>query len=56
MSAREIAVAVAAAVRASLQIAAERGLTIEQALEGLVDVAIGNNAAQAISLAGEVAS
>lgn len=56
MSAREMAVAVAAAVRASLRIAAERGLTIEQALEGLVDQAIGNNAAQVIALAAEVES
>lgn len=51
MSAREQAEVIAANVRASLRLAAEHGLTIEQALESGVDRAIGNNAAQALSLA-----
>lgn len=55
MSARDQADAIAAAVRASLKIAAEHGLTIAQALEGGVDRAIGNNAAQTLALADEPA-
>ena len=49
MSAREKADLIAAAVRASLAIAAEHGMTIEQFLAQHGDRAIGNNAAQLIS-------
>lgn len=54
MSAREQATVIAKAVRASLEMAAADGLTIEQALSFGVDRVIGNNAAQV--LAGEVES
>lgn len=49
MSAREQAAAIAEAVRSSLQIAAEHGMTIEQFLALGGDKVIGNNAAQVIA-------
>lgn len=50
MTPRELADAIAASVRASLQIALEQGLTLEQVLAEGVDRIAANNAAQAIAL------
>lgn len=50
MTPRQVADAIAASVRASLQIAMEHGQTIEEALECGVDVAIGNNAAAVVAV------
>lgn len=54
MSAREQAAAIADAVRSSLQIAAEHGMSIKMFLDCDGDKVIGNNAAQVIALAEEV--
>ena len=50
MTAEDQAAAIAAAVRASLSIAAENGMTIEQFLAESGDRAIGNNAAMALQI------
>lgn len=53
MTPRELADAIAASVRASLQIAAERGQTIEQFLALGGDRAIANNAASVLVMEAE---
>lgn len=50
MTPRQIADAIAASVRASLQQVVESGQPLDEALELGIDRAIGNNAAQSIAL------